>query len=94
MSKKYEDVKRAAEANIRGLCRAIRNNLDTKEVNHLFMELSMTLFTASLDFNLPLDVFISDLSDKQSRFLVSTSDAVSKLKFQIDNGEDYDAEDL
>lgn len=94
MSKKYNDVKKAAEANIWGLCRAIKNNLDTKEVNKLFMELSMTLFTASLDFNLPLDKFISDLSDKQSRFLVQVSDNVTILKQHIDNGEDYDAEDL
>ena len=92
--KEYKDVKRAAEANIRGLCRAIKSNLNENEAEKLFIELSMSLFTASLNFDLPVDKFAANLSYKQAGFITQISEEVAAIKWSIDNGEDYDGEKI
>lgn len=94
MSKKYDDVKRAAEANIRGLCKAIRNNLDEKEADQLFIELSMSLFAASIDFELPFDKFAADLAHKQAIYTMEFAETVVGVKHAIDEGDDHDTEEI
>ena len=96
MSKKYEDGKKPAEATLRGLCRAIADNLTQEEANKLFIELSMSLFTASLDFDLPFDKFAADLSHKQASYTMCVLDTVVGYKHAIDAGEgdDYDFEEI
>lgn len=94
MSKNYDDVKRASEANIRGLCRAIKSNLNAEETETLFIELSMSLFTASLNFNLPIDKFAADLSHKGVNFLSQISAECVAIKKSIDKGENYGAEEI
>lgn len=94
MSKKYDDVKRAAEANIRGLCRAINSNLNEEESEQLFIELSMSLFTASLDFSLPYERFTLELAHKQASYTLCVAETTIKCKKAIDAGDDYDTEEI
>lgn len=94
MSKNYDDVKRAAEANIRGLCRAIKSNLNEEETEKLFIELSMSLFTASVDFSLPFEKFAAELAHKQVMYTMQIAEILVDLKHSIDAGEDYDAEEI
>ena len=94
MSKNYTDVKRAAEAALRGLCRTIISNLDEKDAEKLLIELSMSLFTASIDFEMPFDKFAAELSHKQAQYTLHVLDAAVSYKKAIDAGEDYEAEDL
>lgn len=94
--KKYDDIKRAAEAALRGLCRTIADNLSQEDADHLFIELSMSLFTASLDFELPFEKFAPDVAHKQAVFTLNVAKTVTKYKHAIDAGEgdDYDFEDI
>jgi len=96
MSKNYNDVKRAAEAALKGLCRTIADNLDQEEANKLFIELSMSLFTASLDFNLPFDKFAADLAHKQAAYTVQIAETVVEYKHARDvgKGDNYDFEEI
>ena len=96
MSKNYDDVKKPAEATLRGLCRAIADNLTQEEANKLFIELSMSLFTASLDFNLPFDKFAADLAHKQASYTLCVAETAVGYKHAIDagGGEDYDVEEI
>lgn len=94
MSKNYDDVKRAAEANIRGLCRAIKSNLNQKEAEKLFIELSMSLFTASLNFDLPVEEFSTRLSHRLTGFMFQITEETAVIKRSVDKGEDYDGEEI
>ena len=96
MSKKYADVKRAAEAALRGLCRTIADNLSQEDADHLFIELSMSLFTASLDFELPFEKFAHDLAHKQAAFTLNVAENVVKYKHALDAGEgdNYDFKEI
>lgn len=55
--------KRAADAALRGLIRTIYENLNDEEGDKLCLELSLTLFTATLDFSLPVDILIEVKAD-------------------------------
>ena len=94
--KEYKDIKRAAEAALRGLCRTIADNLSEEDANHLFIELSMSLFTASLDFNLPFEEFAHDLAHKQAAYTLHIAETSVGYKRAIDAGEgdDYDFEEI
>ena len=94
MSKNYDDVKRAAEAALKGLCRTIISNLDEKDAEKLLIELSMSLFTASIDFTVPFDKFAAELAHKQANYTFQIAETAVSYKHAIDNGEDYEAEDL
>lgn len=90
MNKNYNDVKRAAEAALKGLCTAIKVNLKDAEAEQLFLELSMSLFTTSLDFSLPFDEFTADLAHKQTEYTLQVGGTAVKYKRCIDAGEYYD----
>lgn len=94
--KEYKDIKRAAEAALRGLCSTIADNLTQEEANKLFIELSMSLFTASLDFALPFDKFAADLAHKQAAYTLHIAETAVGYKHAIDAGEgdDYDFEEI
>lgn len=94
--KNYKDVKRAAEAALRGLCRTIADNLTQEEANKLYIELSLSLFTASLDFALPFDKFAADLAHKQATYTMCVLDTAVGYKHALDAGEgdDYDFEEI
>ena len=94
--KKYDDVKRAAEAALRGLCRTIVDNLSQEDADHLFIELSMSLFSASLDFELPFNEFAGELAHKQTVFIFEVAKTIIEYKHAVDAGEgnDYDFEDI
>ena len=94
--KEYNDVKRAAEAALRGLCRTIVDNLSAEDANKLFIELSMSLFTALLDFSLPFEKFTNELACKQATYTLNIAESSISCKRAIDTGEgdDYDFEKI
>ena len=94
--KEYKEVKRTAEAALRGLCRTIADNLNEEDADHLFIELSMSLFTASLNFNLPFDEFAADLAHKQAAYTFHIAESSVRYKKAIDAGEgdNYDFEEI
>lgn len=91
MSKKYDDVKRAAEAALKGL---IKENLKDEEVDQLLIELSMSLFAASFDFNLPYDKFAAELSHRLVLYTIEFTNTIVDLKCALDAGEDDDSEEI
>ena len=66
--KNYDDVKRAAEAALRGLMRTIYSNLDDKEADNLILELSMSMFTVTINFDLPFNEFQKEVNDKNIEY--------------------------
>ena len=94
--KEYKDVKRASEAALGGLSRTIVDNLSQEDADQLFIELSMSLFIASLDFELPFEKFASELAHKQTVFTFEVAKNVINLKHAIDavEGKDYDFKEI
>ena len=88
MSKKYDDVKRAAEAAVKGLMRTIYSNLDNEDAETLLLELSMSFFTSTVNFNLPMDKFEKELNNKNINYQLNLLKTITSVKIKIDEGKD------
>ena len=91
--KNYDEVKRAAEAALKGLIRTIDSNLNDEDCERLLIELSMTLFTASVNFDLPADEFMLKLSIKQCDYIFTVGEKIVEVKAAIDEKGDKGYED-
>ena len=85
--KEYNDVKRAADAALRGLIRTIYSNLDEDDANKLCMELSLSLFSSTLDISLPVNKFFEELQSKSINYQLILIDSLIKAKVDFDKGE-------
>lgn len=85
--KEYKDVKRAADAALRGLIRTIYSNLDEDDANKLCMELSLSLFSSTLDISLPVNKFFEELQSKSINYQLILIDSLIKAKVDFDKGE-------
>lgn len=85
--KNYDEVKRAAEAALRGLIRTIYENLEDEEADKLCMELSLTLFTTTLDFGLPVDKFYHEAQIKSIEYQLNLKDNLIAAKADYDKGD-------
>lgn len=92
--KEYKDVKRAAEAALRGLIRTVYQNLDSKEADNLCIELSMSLVTATLDFDEEHDILADHLATLMSSYMICIGDTVMKYKANYDKGETNEADTI
>lgn len=92
MSKNYDDVKRAAEAALRGLIRTIYENLNDEEGDKLCMELSLTLFTATLDFSLPVNDFLYAAQMKSIEYQINLKESLIEAKADYDKGDINEAD--
>ena len=90
--KEYKDIKRAAEAALRGLTRTIYENLEDEESSKLCLELSLELFTATLDFSLPVAKFFEEAQLKSINYQLNLRDSLCEAKEAYDKG-DIDAAD-
>lgn len=91
MNKNY-DVKRAADAALRGLIRTIYENLNDEEGDKLCLELSLTLFTATLDFSLPVDKFYHEAQIKNIEYQLTLKDILIEVKADYDKGDINEAD--
>ena len=85
--KKYKEVKRAAEAALRGLIRTIYSNLDEEDADKLCLELSLSLFSSTLDFSLPKNKFIEEAQSKSINYQLVLMDSLFKAKADFDKGD-------
>lgn len=90
--KNYDDVKRAAEAALRGLIRTIYGNLKDEEGDKLCLELSLSLFTATLDFSLPVDKFYHEAQIKSIEYQLNLKDTLIEAKADYDKGDINEAD--
>lgn len=84
--KNYNDVKRAAEAALRGLMKTIYSNLDEKEADKLVLELSMSMYTTTINFDLPLDQFQKEVNKQNLNYQLILMDVITSTKIKIDAG--------
>lgn len=84
--KEYNDVKRAAAAALRGLIRTIYSNLDEDDAEKLCMELSLSLFSSTLDFSLPVNKFFEEAQSKSINYQLILRDSLCKAKADFDKG--------
>lgn len=85
--KEYEDVKRAAEAALRGLIRTLYSNLDEEDADKLCMELSLSLFSSTLNFSLPVNKFFEEAQIKSIEYQINLKERLCKAKAAFDKGE-------
>lgn len=85
--KKYDDVKRAAEAALRGLIRTVYSNLDEDDADKLCMELSLSLFSSTIDFSLPVNKFLEEAELKSINYQLTLRDSLCKAKADFDKGD-------
>lgn len=85
--KEYNEVKRAAEAALRGLIRTVYENLKEDEAENLLMELSLSLFTATLDFSLPVNDFLYDAQMKSIDYQITLKNKLIEAKADYDKGD-------
>ena len=85
--KSYDDVKKASEEAIYELAKTIRGVLSEEESDRLYMELAMTLFVLTLDFDLSEEDFVNELNNTNVNFALNIIDHTMKLKKAIDKGE-------
>lgn len=84
--KNYNDVKTAAEAALRGLMKTIYSNLDEKEADKLVLELSMSMYTRTINFDLPLDQFQKEVNKQNLNYQLTLMDVITSTKIKIDAG--------
>ena len=84
--KKYDDVKRAADAALRGLVRTIYSNLSEEDSEKLCLELSMSLFSSTIDFSEPIEELIPKLAAKTTNYMMCLNDAIINAKSDVDKG--------
>ena len=92
--KEYKKVKRAAEAATKGMVRAIYDSLDSKEADNLCIELSMSLVTATLDFNEEYDTLASHLAELMASYMHCICVTVMKYKDDYDKGKTNEADTI
>jgi hypothetical protein len=92
--KEYKEVKRAAEAALRGLMRTIYENLEEEEADSLCLELSLSLFTATLDFSLPATKFFEEAQIKSIDYQLNLSDSLYEAKAAFDKGDINEADTI
>lgn len=90
--KNYDEVKRAAEAALRGLIRTIYENLKDDEADNLCLELSLTLFTTTLDFSLPVDKFLEEAQIKSIDYQITLKNQLIEAKINFDKGDINEAD--
>jgi len=90
--KNYDEVKRAAEAALRGLIRTIYGNLKDEEADKLCLELSLTLFTATLDFSLPVNDFLYAAQMLSIEYQINLKEALIEAKADYDKGDINEAD--
>lgn len=84
--KEYKDVKRAAEAALRGLIRSIYENLEEEEADKLCLEMSMSLFNTTIDYSLPFDLFMIKYDEKFKHYTIALTKQTYFAKSDYDMG--------
>jgi len=85
--KEYNEVKRAVEEALIGLIRTVYENLKEDEAENLLMELSLSLFTATLDFSLPVNDFLYDAQMKSIDYQITLKNNLIEAKDNYDKGD-------
>lgn len=85
--KSYDDVKKASDEAIAGLIEVISNSLSEEDADRLLKELAMSLFTSTLDFDLPIDEFVEELNRMNFIFQQCMLKSIMDVKIKIDEGD-------